>query len=292
MDQENISFIIVHKGDSYYLPMCLKQLLYTNPDSPVYVIGTEDQKFSLDIQHFNYFDFYSSAEQFVKIYKHFSTNSHNYELFCFLRWFIIRDFVIKKNIDKFICLDSDVLLFENINNTYLNFYNLDLTVNNKNGPQYSFFTKDSIVNFTDFIMDYYTNKISILEKKYEEYKTKNKYGGICDMTLLEMFSNKHNIRFYDTSIEKNNFTFNSTFYSTNKILLLKKKYSLPFYFKENGEKIFFYALHFQGSSKMLMHRFCTYKMSFNDLLLKFKREIIYIIFSAKKYIKKLIRKDS
>ena len=111
------------------------------------------------------------------------------------------------------------------------------------------------------------------------------------MTLLEMFSNKHTIRFYDTSIEKNNFTFNSTFYTINKILV-KKKYSLPFYFNENGEKIFFYALHFQGSSKMLMHRFCTYKMSFNDLLLKFKREIIYIIFSAKKYIKKLIRKDS
>lgn len=43
---------------------------------------------------------------------------------------------------------------------------------------------------------------------------------------------------------------------------------------------------------MLMHRFCTYKMSFNDLLLKFKREIIYIIYTGKKYIKKLIRKDS
>lgn len=33
-------------------------------------------------------------------------------------------------------------------------------------------------------------------------------------------------------------------------------------------------------------------MNFNDFLFKFKREIIYIIYTAKKYIKKLIRKDS
>ncbi len=44
-----------------------------------------------------------------------SSNPYDYELICFQRWFYIRDFIEKQEMEYFLCMDSDVLLYCNIN---------------------------------------------------------------------------------------------------------------------------------------------------------------------------------
>ena len=60
-------------------------------------------------------DYWDSSVEFDKIYLHLSSNPRDYEMFCFQRWFVIRDFVQKQGFEYFLCVDSDVLLYCDVN---------------------------------------------------------------------------------------------------------------------------------------------------------------------------------
>ena len=109
--------IFLHRGNSDYLAISLEQAKYTNPNSRIILLGDNLNSSigtRVGVEHFLIDNYFNGANDFSKIYEHHSTNNYNYELFCFQRWFIISEFVKSQNIDSFIHIDSDVLLFSNL----------------------------------------------------------------------------------------------------------------------------------------------------------------------------------
>jgi len=77
------------------------------------------------VRHFRIDDYFESAARFAEVYKHQSDNAYEYELFCFQRWFILRDFMKASGIAGCCYLDSDIMLYANVNDpAYHNFTNV------------------------------------------------------------------------------------------------------------------------------------------------------------------------
>lgn len=256
----SIPIIIVHTGDSFYLEPVLRQARLFNPTNPIYLISDDSTNHYDFVDHINISDYYTSAEKFKKVYVHMSPNPYGYELFCFLRWYIIWDFVRKNNIDHFLCLDSDVLLYCNVDKVFSKWANYDMTVCHPNGPQYTLFNEHSLKQFCDYIMSYYTEKEKVEEVR--EWYSAIKYGGICDMTFFKYYNQRPDVRAFDTSnlVDDSCFDINlqlsQGFEMKSRLKRIYWKEGIPYGKQiETGKLIRFNALHFQGGVK---HRLNTY----------------------------------
>jgi len=69
--------------------------------------------------------------EFSNVYKHLSTNDYNFELMCFNRWFILLNYMKAKNINMCFHIDSDVLLFSDVEKDYINYEQYDFTLSHR-----------------------------------------------------------------------------------------------------------------------------------------------------------------
>lgn len=113
-----LPIVFLHRGDDDYLAYSLAQAKLSNPNSPIILLGKSgNQPFAQNGVTHHLMDHYmSTAAEFAKIYKHIHYMPYEYNLFCFQRWFILRDFMRQHNISKCCYLDSDVLLYTDVNN--------------------------------------------------------------------------------------------------------------------------------------------------------------------------------
>lgn len=101
-----LPIVIIHKGNSDYLAYSLTQVVATNPDADVYLIGDAKTKhFNGLIKHFLLTNYWESAAEFGPKFVNLSTNGHDYELFCIQRWFVLHNFMEAKSLtDVFILI--------------------------------------------------------------------------------------------------------------------------------------------------------------------------------------------
>ena len=197
MEKKSIPIIIVHTGDSFYLEPVLQQVRLFNPDNDIYLISDESTNHYEFVSHVKISNYYTKAEEFKRHYKHMSPNPYGYELFCFQRWFIIQDFAEKNNLNHFLCLDSDVLIYCAIDSVFQKWLNSDITICQPNGPQYTLFNRKSLQQFCNFMLSHYTQ-----HEKYEQLKqwySLIAFGGICDMTFIKYYAQTPTIHVVDTS---------------------------------------------------------------------------------------------
>lgn len=254
----------VHKTDSFYLKYSLLQAKKFNNNSEIILLGDESNNNYDFITHANIKDYYSKAQNFEKVYKHKSTNSYEYELLCFQRWFIIYEYMLKHNIQNCFYQDSDLLLYCNVSDEQNSLDKYDLAFVDISGHSIFINNMDSLGNLCNFISDCYTeqNLYNEIENIYKEYKLSNSFGGICDMTLLTLYKkkNRNNVaelsEIRDESVFDNNFNQSEGyeyFYSTKKIKFVN---NLPYSrFINSGKYIRFKTIHFQGKAKFLMKYF-------------------------------------
>lgn len=221
---------------------------------------------------------------FQKSYVHMSTNSESFEIFCFKRFFCLEQWMKTNQIKQVFLIDSDVMTFANYTeliyekNIKHNGYIATLMIPTSNqefswsaSPHFSYWTLEAVENFTTFCIEAYTDE-SIreqLEAKYQWHLKNNVAGGICDMTLLYLWSQGNTkignlaITQQDSVVEHNINT--SKNYLDNEYqmqLNLKKlvfKNGVPYGFNQVLNKdIQFLCIHCQGTAKILM-RFLFYK---------------------------------
>jgi hypothetical protein len=133
-----------------------------------------------------------TVNAFQKNYENLSTNDAQIELICFLRWFILLDFMEKNDLPIVFHSDTDVMIYTDVTEEYKRKYSqFEMTLVHRSCGASSFITQKSLKKFCDFVFNHYQNKNS-----YEFAKMKNVYltrlnfglnGGVCDMTLLEAF---------------------------------------------------------------------------------------------------------
>lgn len=275
---ESPAIIFTHKGKPAYLSYALYNAQISNPNSRIILLGDETNKGlpCCRYQHAFISDYFSYAQEFQKTYIYQSSNSYDYELFCFQRWFIIKEFVEKNGIEHFIACDSDVLIYEDLSNYYdhSKWQGDFLNVVDNNGPQCVYFTKESIGNFCDYITKQYTDTdcIERLNKRWQKFVDNKIPGGNCDMTMFTNYQEDFPEKFFNIygfdNIKKNNMFFydTSNYKSHNKEFFLHKidrglpiakmkfKNGVPYIMGIDGNLYKSPAIHFQGPYKALMKK--------------------------------------
>lgn len=277
--------IILHKGNHDYLKVCIKQAKYSNPSSRIILIGDNSNKkcaLNEGVEHYLISDYFKSALEFAKNYKHYSTNNYNYELFCFQRWFIIKDFIDSQGIDKFIHIDSDVLLFKNFysDTSYLNtIKKYDFLHCGYSAHTSVFNSKDVLLYFCDFINKMFLDKnfVTQFETKMNSdkiiYKVNNAiyYANppLSDMCAVKFFALRDDVKSLDLSstilddgIMCNNFDANINFASFGRVsYVVYDNNNQPFFVSNNTSPLAFikaHSLHFQDQKKRLISLYSTY----------------------------------
>ncbi|RHR37365.1 hypothetical protein DWX23_18660 [Parabacteroides sp. AF18-52] len=260
----NIPIIIVHRGDTFYLKLVLEQIRLFNPHTRICLISDASTDKYCFVEHYNIDDYSKGADAFKMAYIHMSSNPYDYELICFQRWFCIRDFVKTQKIENFLCMDSDVLLYCNIDEVMQQYITYDFTTCNKQGPGCALFNISSISNFCGYMMSMYTEEFLLNKMKsmYQGFIDNKRLGGICDMTAFVWFQDNIKCNVIDIAIPTNGTCFDGciTWGQGFEMEDGKKKVywidNLPYGKLMNDQSLVrFYCLHFQGRSKYSMYKY-------------------------------------
>lgn len=255
-----LPIVIIHRGDDEYLAYSLLQAKISNPNSPVYLIGNaSNRKYAANgIIHEMIEDYMHSTVNFSRVYKHIHFMPYEYNLFCFQRWFILHAFMMKHNFAKSCYIDSDVMLYTDMDHPQFDNFTMEFVWTN-------FVERQRLEEFCTFLTSQFAD--SILFAKVVQYTLRRKEHVrfhqplITDMVMALMFLEKiHGYRmtnglfpngFFDGNIQQSA--------SVESLFNCKKVYSINGRLccrdKVTGQNIPLYSLHFQGYMKHYMRLF-------------------------------------
>lgn len=259
-----IPVVLVHLNYSNYLNDIIDRALISN--NIVYLITNAQTSLQDKFNTININDLISDDNiSFSNIYEHLHPGPKGYELFCFQRWFFLKEFLYKFNIDAALHIDSDVLLFIDAESEWKKYDQYIMTLTHGCSGASSFVTKLGLDNFTKMLSStYYEKKYQFynLVSRYETMKKFEMSGGICDMTLLELFKNNHDIgggfgrvgemmQIIDNSTYDHNINTSDSDYATEngikKIEIIDNK--IQIYNNRLKKHVIFNSLHCQGAAK-------------------------------------------
>jgi len=278
----DIPIVIFHIGYTDYLKFALNTAKKFNEE--VILIGDQSNK-KIWNNHYNALDLSSKIyDNFLNLYKSMSSYKQDYEIFIFQRFFCLREWMKQNQVYHAFVLDSDVITFANFSKLlyipYLQNYEAALSIPKIQEENYrwaayghnSYWTYEGIESFTDFCIETYGNNLDLLKKKYEWHLENKALGGICEMTLLYLWSKDKKSVFntaqvYDGMTIDNHITSSENF-EPNEYLVnywgiksIKFKNGMPYGFnKILGENVRFLALHCQGSAKKYMEFFANERL--------------------------------
>jgi hypothetical protein len=232
-----------------------------------------------------------------------STNPEWIERLCFKRYFLAYSFLITNNLESIWLIDSDLITFTDFNKLSNSLevykYNAALSIPSQTyeelhwsaSPHCSWWSKESLLDFITFTIDTYSKNIDILYIKYNNHMNLNDSGGICDMTLLYLWSLSKNI--LNTSDVKNtcgyfidhninlptNYDANSLYdYKFGKKYITNSDNNSILINSTGNNKYTVAALHFQGKAKICII-FLNYLPFVLISFISFLRQKIYNIFN-------------
>ncbi|MEC4885918.1 MAG: hypothetical protein SAL70_32080 [Scytonema sp. PMC 1070.18] len=265
-----LPILILHRGYSTYLMYCLAQAKALNPDSDVILLGNESNKHIDFVFYENIEKYDDEAKEFEKIYssKHMSFSEYQYELFCFQRWFILKRFLEKNNLDRCIHLDSDVMIYVNLLDEFSKkFEKFNFTLSKKGSGHNSFIKYQGIENFCQLLTNFYTDPglYEILKSIREKaLSAGQKAGGICDMTLLNQYYQRYSHEIGITSDIIDDSVYDANINNSDGFEMydgIKKIYWVDGHpvckHLNSGREIRFNSLHFQGQSKKYIKNYFT-----------------------------------
>lgn len=302
-----MNIVIIHMGFAKYLLYVLRQIKITNPNSEIFLISDkENKKYSkystfVDISKIQSLE----SKSFKENYIHLGKSTPNYEMFCMLRWIILRDFMREYNIKECLHIDSDILIFSDLNkalNPFSNYkislaHNLALTMHIKD--------IEILDEFSKYLLFKYTNENELNKLKDMYYKTdrinNGVAGSISDMDISREFFSSIKEPIGDLSEIVNDSIFDSAIvYGESEFEMLKKgKYKLKKIFFENkipfcdyilngeNKKIKFHSLHLLTWTKLFIKKLSNCKdLDFNPYFINIYREFTAFKSKIRKYINK------
>lgn len=276
--------IIFHQGYQDYLDINCR---ITSKTNEIYLLGDRSLKNLDKISNVNFIeiDKYLKNEQiayFKNYFVPYNTTPEKYVWLWYLRIFVMKLFLEENKINQIFHLDSDNILFENINdflfnsqNAYLinqNYIPTHMTASIHCGLLSNSFFNEFIKLYEDIFIS--KSKFNLINEKIL-YHQKFGKGGICDMTLFYLLysknllevqnlmkpikSEKNSEEYYfmdnfsdpEGHLGKNQFKTNFQ----NKITLYMKKNdsNLEMFDKKKNKRVNLINIHFQGSSKKFMN---------------------------------------
>lgn len=268
MHTDKIPFVFIHQGDSRVLPTTFLQLRHTNPLAKIYLIGDMDNHhYHKLVEHVLLSDFFSRAGAFKQIYHHFSTNGYDFELICIQRWFVLLEFMLTNAMENCIYLDSDVLVYSNLNAIQPGLSVFGMTVTGISAHTNFVNNRNTLKEFCDFVWNVYSSGTANkdLSIRYQKFRETHLFGGISDMTFFTDFRNEYPDKIGDLSMIRQESVFDITLDTAleyekedtgyKKIIW---KNNEPFAIQlRTGKLIRLHTLHFQGKCKMDIQLYIT-----------------------------------
>ncbi|MFA5125392.1 MAG: hypothetical protein WC462_00110 [archaeon] len=255
---EIIPIAFVQKGNSFYLEYAISCAKKFNPESKIYVLAEEtEQKFNGSVQRDS--KIYSdSRNNFKKLYVHRSNSVFEIERFCLERWFILKDFMKKTNLNKVFVMDGDVLLFENISSNAWQYAGFDLTLSSGNCAHATYIMSLNVLEeYCKLVMEYY--------EKVKKDPSFGKDDSVTDMFFWGKLKDNAKFKVGESTdlVDYSAFDAGLTFKQNNILMTggMKKivfQDGLPFGLLEVGA-IRLKCLHCQGNGKFFMKYYSTQK---------------------------------
>jgi hypothetical protein len=264
-----VPIVFIHQGHSDYLSCSLAQAKHSSPASTIYLLGDESNHSYGWVQHANAADYSADADRFADIYQHFSTHPVGFELMCFQRWFMLREFLAVRGIERCLYLDSDVLLYADATEEIDKFRDFDFTLCwNMAGCVFFLNHIDGLSNLCDFMTRLYSGGERYLyDRMIAHFALRRRHrltGGACDMTALQLY-NEVNFgrvgeaaRIFDGSVYDPDINVaHPGFEMENNLKKVVWRDGKPYgTFLRSGELVRFNSLHFSGHAKSLMRDYC------------------------------------
>lgn len=272
----SLPILYFHLGYQPYLNFSIAQSRFSHPDSRVILIGDQRNAGKTTAEHLMAADYSERATQFAEIYQHLSTNSCEFELRCFQRWYIFLEVMEQNDMEAALICDSDTMLYENFSRFSQQNPSIDCGLNvvhdQENSiwaacPHVAYWRREALQDFCAFNNRLYQPLDSRLNERWQGHLKENIPGGICDMTALYLFftelapEKKVNfLRIVDNSVVDLNAGSSHNYLpkefqlrNGQKQLFFRNGQPYGFYLPEQKE-VRFKALHCQGSNKWLMPR--------------------------------------
>lgn len=243
------------------MPISLWKARQTNPGREIILIGdAQNAHFGFLVRHVNGKKYFKRAENLEKKFVNFSTNPFDFELICLQRWMVLEAFMKENQIENCLYIDSDVLLFDEMEKDALRFQKYGMTVAGISGHTNFISGTETLTQFCDWIENAYSDpeQIKKLEYKYQQFRQIHKAGGISDMTFFTEFREANPGMVLDIGQAMEAKMFDITINYTDQLKSEKGLKKLiwqngrPFAETLEGELIEMRSLHFQGESKREM----------------------------------------
>lgn len=215
----DIPVVIVHRGYKKYVEEGIKVTSKTNK---VFILGDHELEKLSKINNVTFvnIDNFMKCKKITdleKNYIHHSSNPREFELFCFIRVYIIEEFMKHFKLDKVFHSDSDNILLFNINDvidTSKTCYHLSSNYKNPQRMSCSIhnglITKEFLEAFDTLCKKIYIEKdTSWIDDKIEFHQTHP--GGICDMTFYYLINAKNMIEVVNLGIPREGRVFINNF---------------------------------------------------------------------------------
>jgi len=215
--------------------------------------------------------------RFHAAYENYSTNPAWFEEHAFWRWLILNEYCQKNNIDVVFHLDSDTMMFADVNAEYkakFRRFPVSLVVGNCGATCY--FTREHLAGLTELLLKTYIDKnddFMWLKNLYTRMQAQGLDGGACDMVLLDLYLKRNQIAFgemtdirvpFGLAREKPREAYDHTmsepvpggYRLSEGIKEIEFKHGLPYAtIDKTGEQILMRSLHFQGTSELRLAEF-------------------------------------
>ncbi|CAK0769464.1 hypothetical protein CCP4SC76_5180029 [Gammaproteobacteria bacterium] len=287
---ESIPIIYIHRSppgglSSEQMPDYLLASLYcthiTNPTAPIFFLTdivelprTVTPSLDAAITRVNLRDYCAAADKFGEIFFNVSRNVGYFERWCIERWFILQSFLKAERIERCFTLDSDVLLFCDVQKEAERFAKFDYTIAGHYNWCQGFINKLQVLEvFCEMTSEVYSRSTALwllICDYLNLFRPNTPVGNLSDMMLLRLFvehvAGKHGLCYEDLSrvIEGSCYCTNitlpipnvemsvehATVNPTKKITWIN---AFPYgKLMESGDFVRFNSLHFWSGYKALM----------------------------------------
>ena len=192
--------IYFHEGFSPYLSFALSQASKSNPDARIILLGdTQNRIQGIQYEHHLLSDYEGRHQEFLDCYQHFHAGHLGDERRCIERWIYLSEFTQRNAIHEFIFLDSDALLFSDMQSLIEKWRGRDAA-----GTPYFFgfcyFERKGLVtDYAEWILQQYKSQATMESWKnlVEESKSQGNAVNITDMFFAQKFITEKGTKMFD-----------------------------------------------------------------------------------------------
>lgn len=219
--------------------------------------------------------------EFLKVFENYSTYTDFFAQICFKRYFLYYELMEELGFDKILVAESDLYNCADYSSlpSLKAAYAMVSTVDGQEKDygwssccHCSYWTREALDDFLNFCQETFKNNKELLQKKWNYQKEHNLAGGVCDMTLVYLWS-KDNDRVLNSAkifdggtIDQNlcdRVNFREKEYRYNSFAGVKKYVikkdtqgrKQPYLVKNDGTLVKVFAIHCSGRAKSAIKAF-------------------------------------